>query len=205
MKWAFYFDASQCSGCKTCQVACKDKHNLPVGLRWRNVYEIAGGQWHRKGDKNWISGVHSYNISLSCNHCEEPICMKKCPNKAIYKKEDGLVLIDEKRCMGCEYCKWACPYGALHLHPATGKMTKCTFCNDYIQKGMLPSCVTSCPMRVLEAGDLEKLKAKPGINNQTWPLPPENITKPALAIQPHKSATQKVKWKIINREEVRND
>ncbi|TVQ17265.1 MAG: dimethylsulfoxide reductase subunit B [Bacteroidetes bacterium] len=202
-QWAFYFDSSQCSGCKTCQIACKDKHNLPVGLRWRNVYEIAGGTWQQK-DHNWKSGIHSYNISLSCNHCEDPICMKKCPNKAITKNGEGLVLIDEKRCMGCEYCKWACPYGALHLDKRTGKMTKCTFCADYIEQGKLPSCVSSCPMRVLEAGPLEKLRQKEGINNEVYPLPPNRYTRPALAIKPHPSASQLSKWQIINKEEVKD-
>lgn len=202
-QWAFYFDASQCSGCKTCQIACKDKHDLPVGLRWRNVYEIAGGSWLQK-DNNWTSAIHSYNLSLACNHCEDPICMKKCPNKAIYKNDKGLVLIDEKRCMGCEYCKWACPYGALHLNSKTGKMTKCTLCADYLEQGKMPSCVSACPMRVLEAGPLEEMQKKHGNNNEIFPLPPANITRPALAVKPHKSASQSLQWQIINKEEVKD-
>jgi anaerobic dimethyl sulfoxide reductase subunit B len=200
---AFYFDASQCSGCKTCQVACKDKHDHPVGMRWRNVYEVAGGNWQAKGH-NWISGIRSYNISMACNHCKEPICMTKCPNKAIYKNELGLVLIDEKRCMGCQYCAWACPYGALHLDKTKGKMTKCTMCDDYIAEGKLPSCVTACPMRVLEAGDLDELRKKHGSNAESYPLPPPHFTKPALVIKKHPAAKAQVNWKIINREEVKN-
>ena len=202
-QWAFYFDASQCSGCKTCQVACKDKHDLPGNMRWRNVYEVAGGQWVQKG-KNWISEIKSYNISLACNHCEEPICMIKCPNKAIYKDDEGLVLIDEKRCMGCQYCAWACPYDALHLNKNTGKMTKCTMCDDYIAEGKLPSCVTACPMRVLKAGELNEFRRLYGRYSETFPLPPARYTKPALVITEHPATSLRLRWEVINREEVKN-
>ncbi len=202
-QWAFYFDASQCSGCKTCQVACKDKHNLPMGIRWRKVFEVGGGHWE-KNDEKWVSHIRSYNISMACNHCEEPICMAKCPNKAIYKNGEGLVLIDEKKCMGCRYCAWACPYGALQLHPDTGKMTKCTFCEDYLAKGQLPSCVTSCPMRVLEAGELEVVRKRYGGKAEMFPLPPVNHTKPALVITPHKSFDVSIRWEVLNKEEVQN-
>lgn len=200
---AFYFDSSQCSGCKTCQVACKDKHNLDNDIKWRKVYEVGGGSWIRKGAA-WISNVRSYHVSMSCNHCQEPVCMTHCPNKAIYKTDKGLVLIDESRCMGCRYCEWACPYGALQLNKKTGFMTKCTLCFDYIEKGQLPACVTACPMRVLETGDLEELVAKYGKYENIFPLPPEHYTKPAIVIKPHKQAKQKTELQILNEEEVKN-
>lgn len=203
-QWGFYFDSSQCSGCKTCQVACKDKHNLNNGIRWRNVYEVAGGNWKQK-DGNWVSEIRSYNMSMACNHCQEPICMQKCPNKAIYKNGEGLVLIDEKRCMGCKYCQWACPYGALHLDKKTGKMTKCTLCADYIAEGKQPSCVSSCPMRVLDFGDYNELKAKYGSEVEVYPLPSAGITKPSLVVKSHKSYSKDIEWQIINREEVKNE
>ncbi|MFW5706919.1 MAG: DMSO/selenate family reductase complex B subunit [Bacteroidota bacterium] len=202
-QWSFYFDASQCSGCKTCQIACKDKHDLPKGILWRKVYEIAGGDWKQNG-RNWTSGIHSYNLSLSCNHCEDPICMSKCPTGAIYKNEEGLVLIDDKKCMGCEYCKWACPYGALQLNPQTGKMTKCTMCADYLAKGKLPSCVAACPMRVLDVGEWEIVRTKEDTGNEFFPLPPAKYTKPCLAVKPHQSGKALVRWKIINKEEVKH-
>ena len=65
---AFYFDSSACSGCKACQMACKDKHGLHVGLLWRRVYEVTGGGWARRGEA-WLSSVFAYNVSLACNHC----------------------------------------------------------------------------------------------------------------------------------------
>lgn len=200
---AFYFDSSQCSGCKTCQVACKDKHNLTNGIRWRNVYEVSGGEWEKNGN-NWISKIRSYNVSMSCNHCQDPICMQKCPNKAIYKTEEGIVLIDSERCMGCNYCQWSCPYGALHLDTDAGKMTKCTLCADYIAEGKPPACVAACPMRVLDFGDYEELKAKYGSEAETYPLPPAHYTHPSIVIKPHQSFSKDINWKVINREEVEN-
>lgn len=201
---AFYFDSSQCSGCKTCQVACKDKHNLNNGIRWRNVYEVSGGDWEKNGN-NWISKIRSYNVSMSCNHCKHPICMQKCPNKAIYKTEEGLVLIDEKRCMGCNYCQWACPYGALHFDAAAGKMTKCTLCADYLAEGKNPACVAACPMRVLDIGDYDKLKAIHGNEAEIYPLPRTHYTNPSVVITPHQSFSKDITWQVVNREEVEDE
>jgi anaerobic dimethyl sulfoxide reductase subunit B (iron-sulfur subunit) len=67
-QYAFYFDSSACSGCKACQVACKDKHNLEVGRLWRRVYEVSGGGWQRQGQA-WTTSAFAYNLSLACNHC----------------------------------------------------------------------------------------------------------------------------------------
>ncbi len=200
---AFYFDSSQCSGCKTCQVACKDKHNLDSDIKWRKVYEMGGGDWIKEGDA-WVSQVRSYHVSMSCNHCIEPICMSHCPNKAIYKNDLGLVLIDENRCMGCRYCEWACPYGALQLDKKTGTITKCTLCNDYLEEGKLPACVSACPMRVLETGEFEVLKARYGKYESVFPLPPEHYTHPAIVLKPHQHAKQRTGLQIINKEEVKN-
>ena len=102
-QYAFYFDSSACSGCKACQVACKDNNSLPLSINWRQVVEVCGGGWAQVGSA-WLSGVYAYNISMACNHCERPICMEVCPAKAIFKRPDGIVLIDEKKCLGCRYC-----------------------------------------------------------------------------------------------------
>ena len=74
---AFYFDSSACSGCKACQVACKDRHGLKVGLLWRRVYEVAGGGWTRSGQA-WLSSVFAYHVSLACNHCVDAPCVEQC-------------------------------------------------------------------------------------------------------------------------------
>ena len=201
---AFYFDASACSGCKTCQVACKDKHDSPMGIRWRRVYEVCGGEWKQQG-KAWVPDLIAYHMSVACNHCENPVCASSCPNKAIVKREDGVVLIDHNRCMGCKYCEMSCPYGALHFDPDRKVMTKCTFCADYLEQGKPPSCVSACPMRVLDFGELEALERKHGTNKEVYPFPEAVYTGPAVVIKPHPTTKGKEKHKplIANKEEVR--
>ena len=202
---AFYFDASACSGCKTCQVACKDKHDAPLGIRWRRVYEVCGGGWKQEG-KAWVHQLHAYHVSVACNHCMEPICLTSCPNKAIIKNGRGVVLIDYDRCMGCRYCEWSCPYGALQFDAHKGVMTKCSFCADYLEEGKQPSCVSACPMRVLDYGELEVLEARYGKGKEDFPLPQKTYTKPALVINPHPGSgkARPDQLFIANEEEVRS-
>jgi len=202
-QYAFYFDSTSCSGCKTCQMACKDKNKLEVGRRWRRVYEASGGDWVQTGN-TWIPNVYAYFISMSCNHCEHPICLEVCPSQAIHKRKDGIVLIDETKCVGCEYCSLACPYGAPQYNKTTGKMSKCDFCYEQIDQGKNPACVEACPMRVLEFGELDDLIAKYGKSDDISPLPKSSLTEPAIVISPHKDARKagNQSCQIANREEV---
>lgn len=186
-QYAFHFDSEACSGCKACQVACKDKNGLEVGRLWRRVYEISGGDWIRKGNA-WTPNVFAYNVSMSCNHCEDPICVEVCPTTAMHKREDGIVLIDESKCVGCGYCAWACPYDAPKYDESAGKMTKCNFCHDDIDRGKAPACVLACPMRVLGYGELDELQAEHGSTRSVYPLPKESLTRPSIVITPHKDA-----------------
>lgn len=188
-QYAFYFDSSACSGCKACQMACKDRHGLRVGLLWRRVYEVTGGSWQRR-DQAWISSVFAYNVSLACNHCEEPICVEICPTKALFKRADGIVLIDAGKCIGCRYCSWACPYGALQYDAEAGRMTKCTFCAEDLDAGLPPSCVAACPLRALEFGDRADLEARYGSSDTIYPLPETELTRPALMITPHQGVVR---------------
>ncbi len=201
---AFYFDSSACSGCKTCQVACKDKHDLPRGILWRRVYEVCGGDWIKRGSA-WLQNVVSYHMSMACNHCEEAICIETCPNAAIVKDQKGIVLVDPDRCMGCRYCEWTCPYGALQFDSNSRVMTKCTFCADYLEEGKDPVCVTACPMRAMEFGDLDELRNRYGKNSDIFPLPDAGYTKPAIVITPHRDSGKagSRNLHIINREEVK--
>lgn len=182
---AFFLDVASCSGCKACQVACKDRNRLPVGILWRRVYEVAGGGWFQDNGA-WQQNVFAYNLSISCNHCDEPICAEVCPSGAIMKRsEDGLVLIDEDRCLGCNYCAWACPYGAPQFRPDTGRMTKCDFCATELEQGRPPVCVAACPARALEFGDISQLQEMHAeAVSSIRPLPEPDVTQPALVLGP---------------------
>ena len=201
--FGFFFDAASCSGCKACQAACKDRNDLPAGVLWRRVFEVAGGSWRKEGGA-WVPDLVAYNISLACNHCEEPACRDACPSNAIAKREDGAVLIDPDRCLGCRYCEWACPYGAPRYDPAARRMTKCDFCAEAIARGEAPSCVRACPMRALEFGPIEELRRRHGENSEIHPLPSSKITKPSLVVKPHRDAAEARRRAVFvrNREEV---
>ena len=188
---AFYFDASACTACKACMAACKDKNDLPVGINWRRVVKYGGGQWIPDPENKDLwhpSHVFSYAISSACMHCQRPLCSEACPVGGIEKREDGAVLIDQDKCIGCRYCEWACPYGAPQFDEEAGVMTKCTLCADLLDKGEKPACVDACVMRALDFGELDELRAKYGNVNAIEPLPRANITKPSLVMTPHRDA-----------------
>ncbi|HHY60255.1 MAG TPA: dimethylsulfoxide reductase subunit B [Clostridia bacterium] len=185
---AFYLNQQRCTGCFTCQIACKDKNDLPLGQLFRRVHEVAGGGYTESGGA-FRHNVYAYWISLSCNHCQEPLCVKNCPTGAMQKREeDGIVFVDQNRCIGCRYCTWSCPYGAPEYNPEKGKTGKCDFCQDLLERGEPPACVAACPMRALDFGTLEELAQKYGGVNQIKGLPDPGFTKPSLLITPHRDA-----------------
>jgi DMSO reductase iron-sulfur subunit len=115
------------------------------------VYEVSGGGWHSEGGA-WHHDAFAYNLAIACNHCDRPICVEVCPTQAMYQRADGLVLMDEQRCLGCHYCEWACPYGAPQYQRETGVMSKCTGCADELPLGKAPACVAACGLRALDFG-----------------------------------------------------
>ena len=164
-----------CVGCHACAVACKE---------W-NAGGMAGpltdeDPYGAKPFGVWFNRVHSYEIAAgdeqpattlhfprSCLHCETPACVTVCPTGASYKRaEDGIVLVDEDKCIGCQLCAWACPYGAREISPQRGMMQKCTLCVDRIYNETLdpadrkPACVAACPTRARHFGDLGDPESK---------------------------------------------
>ena len=182
-QYGFYVDTSKCTGCKTCQLACKDDNELPVGVNWRRVYEYSGGDWQQNEDGTYTNNVFAYYMSISCNHCAEPACTKACPTGAMYKREqDGLVTVNEEVCVGCRYCEMACPYGAPQYNPVKKNMTKCDGCFDRIEVGKKPICIESCPLRALDFGPIDVLRATYGVQADIAPLPSSSLTKPSVII-----------------------
>lgn len=185
----FLIEQHRCIGCKTCQIACKDKNDLPLGSLWRRVIEFEGGSYYFEGNalKNT---VYAFWLSLGCNHCADPICVKNCPTKAMYKREeDGLVLHDEKKCIGCQMCVWSCPYGAPSYDSQKGIVGKCDYCVDLQKQGKDPVCVSACPLRALHCGNLEDLQKNFNTQQPTWLLDP-NVTQPSIVLIPHKDAAR---------------
>jgi len=178
----FYVDMDSCTGCKACQLACKNKNNLASGLLWRKVVEVQGGDWIKQGDA-WKDNTYVHFLSLSCMHCDRPICVEVCPTKASHKREDGIVSIDAELCIGCSYCEMACPYGALKFNEDSRVMTKCDLCKDNVDQGKLPECVSACQMRVLEFGDLDEMMEQHGDLVEVFPLPDKALTRPSVVLK----------------------
>lgn len=200
-QYGFYYNVDSCIGCKTCAAACKDKNNLDVGLKYRKVIDYEGGKWAVKDEVPVPENIFCYSVSIACNHCQEPACTKVCPTSAMTKREDGIVYVNENKCIGCGYCVWACPYGAPRLNVQKKVMGKCDFCRDLIDKGENPACVDACPMRCMEYGEIAELRAKYGDNASVEPLPSPDTTKPSVVIKPSRLNPDNLPGKVINPEE----
>lgn len=185
----FYVNQQFCTGCKTCQIACKDKHDLEVGANLLRVQEFSGGGFVRVG-AGYRPDVWAYWVPVYCNHCDAPSCVPSCPTGAIGKSAaDGVVSIDPEACIGCRACLSSCPYGSLQFSEQDEKARKCDLCADYRAEGKEPSCVVSCPMRALEWGEIGTLKerhpeAVPGLHG----LPDPAATRPNTIYTPHRHA-----------------
>lgn len=179
----FYFDQQACIGCRTCQIACKDKNDLDVGMLFRKVFSYETGSF---------PNARTFHLSIACNHCENPACVAACPTGAMYIDEaDGTVQHDDSRCIGCKYCAMACPYGQPVFNEATGTIHKCDGCIELRANGELPACVASCPMRALEFGTAEDLRAgHPEAVNQVSALPEASYTNPGLFIEAREGALE---------------
>jgi anaerobic dimethyl sulfoxide reductase subunit B len=172
----FFVDATKCIDCKTCEIACKDFHDAAVGRRIRKVRTFEDGEFPH---------VFAYNISMSCNHCEDPACVAGCPARAYSKRaEDGVVVHDPDKCVGCRYCTWLCPYGAPQYDPREGRVRKCNLCPGET----VPVCVEACPMRAIEVAPLEEIASRPDTAIALRDLPSPEITRPSIRYRIRKEA-----------------
>ncbi len=176
-KLGFYFDVRMCIGCRTCQVACKDKNRLDVGINFRKVRSFETGVY---------PNALIYHYSGACNNCAEAKCVEGCPTGAMHYADDGTVQHDPDRCIGCRYCQWNCPYGVPEYIEETGIIGKCDTCIDLREAGGNPACVDACPMRCLDFGDMDDLIEKYGAElvNELPILPKAEISIPSLLIKP---------------------
>lgn len=174
-QYGFVININDCYGCKTCSVACKSENQTPEGVTWRKVREF------KSDSPNRIDF-----ISMSCNHCDEPQCLKVCPVSAYTKREDGIVLQDHERCLGCRSCVMACPYSAPQYDPVTKKVSKCDMCVDRIDQGLVPRCVESCPAKVIKWGEISELRAEFGndieVVERMYNMPSHKISQPNIVI-----------------------
>lgn len=174
-QYGFVINIQDCYGCKTCAVACKSKNNVAKGINLRKVREF------NSDDPNSQSF-----ISMSCNHCDEPQCLKVCPVSAYTKRDDGIVIQDHERCLGCRSCVMACPYSAPQYDPVEKKVSKCNMCVDLIDQGLQPKCVELCPGKVLKFGEISSLRAEYGndieIIERRYHMPSHKISKPNVVI-----------------------
>ena len=137
----YVHDLDRCIGCAACVVACNNSNPVGEGLSWRTVHTF---------NRQRHPSAPVFHYSLACNHCSKPACLLLCPAGAYDKDpETGAVLVDRKRCMGCRYCSWVCPYSAPRYNSQAGVMEKCTFCQDRLEEGREPACVTACPVDAL--------------------------------------------------------
>ncbi|RSK27555.1 4Fe-4S dicluster domain-containing protein [Bacillus sp. HMF5848] len=137
----FLFNTNLCIGCLACVVACKNENSTHATVNWRRVTKL--------NDEHYIS--------LSCNHCDSPECFRVCPENAFTKRKvDGIVEINSKLCSGCMICVDICPIGAPQSNPLTRKVTKCDFCIERQEQGLLPACIEACSTGALKLFSYDK-------------------------------------------------
>lgn len=166
-KFVMVIDLSRCKNLKRCQEACNHMHHIHPGQNWIKIYSMQDAEH-----------TAPYWQPTTCMHCDEPPCVKVCPVDATFKRQDGIVLIDSDRCVGCRFCMAACPYSSrvfnweepdIPLEIAQqsyqcetstpqkkGTVGKCDFCPDMVRKGELPHCITACPNGVFFFGDINE-------------------------------------------------
>ncbi len=145
-RYGLLIDTKSCINCQTCNAACKANHGLTP---------VENFITYQKDEVGAYPNVRFVTSPRQCAHCDNPPCLAVCPTGATYRNEDGLVLVDADRCIGCRYCQQACPYDVRIVREDTGVVDKCSLCADRIAQGLEPLCVKSCPTSARTFGDLD--------------------------------------------------
>lgn len=184
-KLGFYFDLDNCIGCRACQMACKDRNDLPVGVLYRHIIGYETGSYPTPG---------LYEYSYTCNHCESPECVANCPTGAMFVADDGTVQHNDEECIGCKTCMNSCPYQVPQYSEEKSIVGKCDSCASIRANGNNPVCVDACNMRVIEFGDLDELRAThegEELVDELPILPSASKTNPSILIKPRACALEK--------------
>lgn len=178
-RWAMVVDMRKCGeqkDCDKCSQACHKAHNIPamndpaheVKWIWKEPFEDV---FEAQANEYTVTALRGKPVIVLCNHCDNPPCVRVCPAQATWKREDGIVMMDWHRCIGCRYCVAACPYGSRSFNwmdPRTrlktlnpefptrskGVVEKCTFCEERLAKGQAPACVEACKAKAMVFGDV---------------------------------------------------
>jgi len=194
-RYAYVVDIDKCIGCGSCVRACERENQVPEHYfrTWVERYtvsrtghvEVDSPNGAHDGFQPLVSGsevTKSFFVPKICNHCTETPCVQLCPVGASYRTPDGLILVDEQRCIGCGYCVQACPYGSRFIHPVKHVASKCTFCYHRVTKGLKPACVEACPVGARKFGDVKDPKDEVA---QTIATKPVRVLKPELRTEPN--------------------
>ena len=194
-RYGMVVDLKRCVGCNACVVTCKSEHNTPNGIMQTTVLEKEMGKF---------PNANRIFVPVLCNHCEVPTCAEVCPTQATYQREDGVVMIDYEKCIGCCACIEHCPYNVRTLakdnrtlypdgetefeKPVHQKIlpkvaVKCDFCYHRIESGQQPACCEVCPADARIFGDLSDASAKASqliVRHNGWQMLPEKGTQPCV-------------------------